>query len=147
MDAKNLEAYLYQHIPISSKMAAKVESVSTDTAFLSAPFANNMNHAGTVFGGSISMLAILSGWSLLHCRLSNLKIEHSLVIQRNEIDYLKPSRDQISAKAFLAEPDAWPVFVEILAKRGRARISVTCTIFCEGVMTAKFTGIYVAIMQ
>lgn len=145
MDTTSLEAYLHKHIPISEQIAARVEEVNTDLVRLSAPLAANINHAGTAFGGSISMLAILAGWSLVHCRLSNLNIEHRLVIQCNEIDYLKPSANHFSAEAFLTDLDAWPVFLETLSKKGRARLSVSCNILCDGLITAKFTGIYVAI--
>lgn len=147
MDAQSLEAYLHQHIPISSQMVASVDAVTADTVKLSAPLANNINHAGTAFGGSISMLAILSGWSLLHCRLNNLNIKHSLVIKRNEIDYLKPTKDQFSAEAFLTDADEWSLFLETLSKKGRARISVSCSIMCAGDNTAEFKGIYVAILN
>lgn len=63
MNSLQVEQYLHQNIPISQQMAVSVVSIDEKGVILAAPLLPNINHHGTVFGGSISNLAILSAWT------------------------------------------------------------------------------------
>ncbi len=65
MDARELERYLQDRIPLSRAMAVEVRTASPAGVTLFAPLAPNINHRDTVFGGSASALAILAAWSAL----------------------------------------------------------------------------------
>jgi thioesterase domain-containing protein len=60
MDARELQAYLHAHIPLSAAMQVSVDAVAADGVTLRAPLAPNINHRETVFGGSASAVAILA---------------------------------------------------------------------------------------
>ena len=64
--------------------------VSEARVCLTAPLRPNTNHHQTAFGGSVAALAILSGWALLHARLASRRAAVSLVIQRQQLEYLLP---------------------------------------------------------
>lgn len=140
-----LRDYLRRHIPLSDAMDIEVLEASAASVTLSAPLAPNINHRDTAFGGSVSALAILAAWSLLHLRLLAAEIECRLVIQRNEVEYLRPIDGTFTARATLAAPDSWDPFVALLARRGKARISVLATLEYGGTVAGRFEGEFVAL--
>lgn len=144
MTPNELERYLHEHIPLSAAMQASVVAADADAVVLSAPLAPNINHRETVFGGSASALAILSAWSLVRVRLGD-ECACRIVIQRNSVEYEAPVTGSFTARAELADADAWPRFLQMLERRGRARVAVRAVVESEGVVGARFEGTFVAI--
>lgn len=144
MDTGRLEKYLHDHIPLSAAMAVEVLDASEDEVVLGAPLAPNINHRDTAFGGSVSALAILAAWSLVHVRLSREGKSCRIVIQRNTMDYDAPILGEFTARATLAAPDRWPAFLRLLERRGLARVRVTCVLESGGADVGKFEGAFVA---
>ena len=147
MSTQALAQYLHQQIPMSRTMEVGALEVTMDAVRLSAPLAPNVNHRATVFGGSASALAILAAWSLLHVRLRASFPAVSIVIQRQSTSYNRPIQRAFSARAALAQPDDWPRFVRLLARRGKARITVASTLDYAGEQAGQFSGDFVAFDQ
>jgi thioesterase domain-containing protein len=141
----NLETYLHTHIPLSRAMGASVRSLTPEAVTLGAPLAPNLNHRGTVFGGSASSLAILSAWALVHTRLRAEGLDSRLVIQRNSMAYERPMDGPFEATASLARPEAWPAFLRTLRRMGRARVAVVSVLHCDGQAAGRFEGDFVAL--
>lgn len=141
---KDLGEYLRRQIPLAAAMEVTVEAADAAGVRLRAPLSPNVNHHGTVFGGSISALALLSAWTALHLRLDAEAIPSELVIQRNSVDYLRPVHDVL--EAFCAAPPAsdWERFVSTLRRRGRARVVVRAELLSGGELVATFQGSFVA---
>jgi thioesterase domain-containing protein len=139
-----LEQFLHQQIPLSHAMQVAAIDVSAESVQLSAPLAANLNHHATVFGGSASSLAILAAWSLLHVRLRVSFPSASIVIQRQCMSYNRPILGAFSARASLAQPAEWSRFLQLLTRRGKARISVASTLVYDGEQVAVFSGDFVA---
>ena len=145
MEAKILEQYLHDHIPLSRSMQVSVVSVGEESVVLSAPLAPNINHRDTVFGGSASALAILAAWSLLQTRLQGAGINCRLVIQSNTMEYHLPILDEFTARALIEQADAWKRFVAMLKRKGKARIAVTSILEQGGKIVGSLTGEFVAL--
>jgi thioesterase domain-containing protein len=142
-----LEKYLHDHIPLSRAMQVAVVSVSEESVVLAAPLAPNINHRDTVFGGSASAVAILSAWSLLHTRLASAGIASRLVIQRNSMSYELPIDGTFSARSALAQPEDWAGFTRMLARKGKARITVSAVLEYDDQVAGRFSGEFVALGQ
>lgn len=142
---QDLQQYLHDHIPLSRAMAVVVRSVTAGGVTLEAPLAPNLNHRGTVFGGSASSLAILSAWALVHSRLRAEGLDSRLVIQRNTMAYERPMDGSFTGTSALARPEAWPAFLRTLRRMGRARITVVAELKCAGEMAGHFEGDFVAL--
>jgi len=140
-----LEQYLHDCIPLSRAMQITALDLSEDSATLAAPLAPNVNHRGTLFGGSACTLAILAAWSLLYGRLKGRTPETSLVLQRHSMSYQRPVAASFSARAQLAPGAQWPQFIRTLERRGKARICVAARLFCAGEQAASFEGEFVAL--
>lgn len=142
MNARDLEQYLHEHIPLSRAMGAKVREAGPDRVTLFAPLAPNINHRETVFGGSASALALLAAWSIVHLRVTAEGLSCRVVVQRNTIEYLRPIRGDFTATA--VTPAQWPRFLATLRRRRRARISVTADLICAEEIVGSLAGDFVA---
>lgn len=147
MTAAELQQYLHSHIPLSAAMHISVDSIAPESVVLRAPLEPNINHRETVFGGSASALAILAAWSLLHTRLRTEGITCRLVIQRNTMEYELPIQGEFVACSCLEEPAQWPSFMRVLARKGKARISVVSILEYLGQPVGNFKGEFVALLR
>jgi thioesterase domain-containing protein len=140
-----LQRYLHEHIPLSRAMQVAVIGVDPAGVILSAPLAPNINHRETVFGGSASAVATLAAWALVHIRLLNDDLPSRIVIQRNTMNYDQPMSGAFTAQSFLADPEAWPRFTQLLRRRGKARIAVFAHLLFAGQVAGRFEGEFVAL--
>lgn len=147
MTPAELQQYLHSHIPLSAAMYVSVASIAAESVVLQAPLAPNINHRETVFGGSASALAILAAWSLLHTRLRSEGVDCRLVIQRNTMEYELPIQGEFFARSYLEEPQQWQLFMRMLARKGKARISVVSILEYLGQPVGNFKGEFVALVR
>lgn len=142
MIAKELQNYLNQQIPASESLQIGVDSCSTDQVTLHVPLQPNINHKNTAFGGSISVAAILSAWSLIYLNIRDTKNE--IVIQNSEMYYIQPIHSDFESVSLFCEQKHWERFHKSFAKKGKGRITVNSEIYCNGCLAAKFSGTFVA---
>ncbi len=126
-------------------MQVSVEAVSAQEVILGAPLLPNINHRDTVFGGSASSLAILAAWSLLHTKLTAEGCKVRLVIQRNTMSYEQAILGNFTARALAPSPEAWHAFTRMIGRKGRARITVSSTLWFQGQEAGHFEGVFVAL--
>ncbi len=144
-DVEAIEAYLHAHIPLSAQMGVTVVEAGAAGVRLRAPLGPNVNHRGTVFGGSASALAILAGWTYVHANLAAAPFPVRIVIRRNEIAYDRPIEGTFEAVCPPPPAGAWEVFTETLARRSKARVELRVTLRSGGADVATFAGTYVAL--
>lgn len=140
-----LTAYLHREIPISGAMGIGVEAIGQGQVVLSAPLEPNLNHKSTAFGGSLSAIAVLSGWALLHLRLEEAQLDAELVIRRNETSYSAAAHGRFRAEATLADEEQWAVFERTIKRRRMARIDVRAIVTTDAGPCAEFSGEFVAV--
>ena len=145
MEPHELARYIHEHIPLSKAIGVSVLAIEADAVTLQAPLEPNLNHQQTVFGGSASALAILASWALLHVRLQSAGIAARLVIQRNVMEYQSPILGQFTARSTLEHPEGWKPFTDMLARRGKARITVLAVLEHLGRVAGRFSGQFVAL--
>ncbi len=147
MDAPEaaLERYLHRRIPLSAALGVRVAEASAEYVRLTAPLAENINHAGTVFGGSAAAVATLAAWSLLHLRLAAAGLSARTVIQRSRMEYERPIPADFAAECRLSDPAAWERFATILARRGRARLRLDAELSCARETVGRFEGEFAAL--
>jgi thioesterase domain-containing protein len=110
---------------------------------LTAPLSANLNHKSTAFGGSLSVIAITSGWSLLFMRLQDSRNE--IVIQESHMTYLKAVKGDFSAiSTYDDENPQWSRFIRSFERHGKGRIMVASNVYCYGELVAQHSGTYVA---
>lgn len=145
MEPAALQRYLLLHIPLSGAMATQVVEGSPERVVLEAPLTPNLNHRNTAFGGSVSALAVLAGWALVHLRLRDDGHAARTVIQRSDVAYLAPVTDAFQARALPPGDKEWARFLRSLTRWGRGRIGIRVEVFCREKRVAEMTGEYVAL--
>ena len=147
MNLSEITSYIHEHIPITSHLGATVERYDGNSVTIAAPLAQNLNHRNTAFGGSISALGILSGWTLLFLKLKESGIKNRLVIQKSSFDFQGPIEDDFTAICTLPDLKTWEKFIKTLSRHGRARISVQSRIESSSGLGGTHEGAYVAILR
>lgn len=146
MDTDDLRKYMFARIPLSRAMGVEIVAATSAKVTLSAPLAPNVNHQGTVFGGSASAVALLSAWALLHLRLVDTGINAAIVVKKYGMKYERPMIADFTATARVDTAD-WPPFLDSLRRRGRARIPVLATLRCGGDQVGELDGEFVAMTR
>jgi thioesterase domain-containing protein len=140
-----MNAYLRTELPLTQAMGIRVKSWDGRTVELAAPLGPNLNHADTAFGGSIAALGILAGYTLLYLTLRDRGVSNKLLIQRSEVDFLRPIDTDLGARATLPAEEEVAAFLEGIARRRRGRLSVVSEILSGVAIGARHTGVYIAI--
>jgi thioesterase domain-containing protein len=147
LDLAKVETYLHEHIPITRAMGLKVAGYDGKAVRLWAPLEPNLNHRQTAFGGSVSALGILAGWTLLHIKLGESGGSAQLVIQHSETEYIGPvERDFITVCA-MPETEEWAKFEQTFRRYGKARVHLESLVEVEGRTLARHIGGYVAVRR
>lgn len=116
-----LHDILLEEIPISAAMG--IEIVPEGDGFVvEAPLGPNRNLQHTFFGGSLSALGLIAGWSWLRLALRDSQLEPDLVIQRSEMDFRLPAAGRTRARPVPPDDETWTRFLRTLRRKRRARI-------------------------
>ena len=124
-------------------MQLSIATYQQGSLSLAAPLAANINHQGTVFGGSLNAAATLCGWGLLLLELNKLNLKTNIVIQRSHTEYRLPVSADFTVHCTLNNAAMFIRFVDRLKKRKIARIELTSYIKAKENIALDFTGIYV----
>lgn len=128
-------------------MDATVVRCDEHTIELSAPLAPNVNHHGTMFGGSLSALALLTGWSAVYRALAPAGIDAHIVIRQNTMDYVAPAAGPVLARCEPLEPVVAERLLRTVRRLGRARVSLSVALYCRDALVARFSGDYAAAIR
>lgn len=148
MDRKldEITKYIHDHIPLTFHLGVKVKAYDGRSVSLSAPIAPNLNHRNTAFGGSLSALAILSGWALLHLKLKEQEIRSRLVIQKSSFEFSDPVDSDFDAICSMPPNDQFEKFLRALKKYRKARIRLASKITSASGKAGLHEGTYVAVI-
>ena len=124
LSPQDLQTLIRTGIPLANFMQLSVLDVRPDGVDLSAPLEPNLNVHGTLFGGSGAAMALVAAWSLAHTRLHSEGCEVPLVVVKQGMQYFKPVRSTVLARARFAQGQGWAPFVQALEQGQRARLGV-----------------------
>lgn len=122
-------AHLHEQFPLAKYMQVQVAAWENQTLRLTAPLAPNVNHSDTAFGGSISTLGILAGYTLIYIALKERQISNRIMIQSSHTDFRRPIDADLTATATLPAAEQLEEFLNGLQRKRRARLSVEAQIF------------------
>lgn len=148
---QRLEELIVQEMPITKHLEFSLVAEDDGKLRASAPLKPNANHMGSAFGGSLSMLATVTGWAMMHqvvqdC-VADVKRQVEVIIQESDIEYLKPVYENISVICERPDEDALERFQKMLDRWGRARLDLKCKIDAAGERAVTFIGRYVALAE
>lgn len=126
-------------------MGVKVLEATRARVVLEAPLEPNLNHRSTAFGGSVTAVATLAGWTLTDLGLRADGRRARTVIRSSEIRYDAPIHGPFRAVCSAPDPADWARMLRALDRRGRGRIVVPVEVVAGGAVVGTFEGAYVAL--
>jgi thioesterase domain-containing protein len=142
-----LETELLAMPPVAA-MGLRIGDAGADRLALHAPLAANVNDKGCAFGGSLTSLMTLAGWSLIVLRLAEAGLDSDVYVADSQVRYRAPVYTDLTAVAVAAEGESWERFLDTLRSRGRARMLVAATVpLAEGGVAAESRSRYAAILK
>jgi thioesterase domain-containing protein len=145
MQPTQLQASLYQRIPLSRAMGVTVLQAEPTGVVMSAPLAPNVNHSGTVFGGSASAVAVLAAWSQVEVGLQAAVQPGRIVIRRSAMDFERPIVADFTATAVPPSPEEWARLLGTLQRGRMGRIAVRSVLDCQGERVGELEGEFAVI--
>jgi thioesterase domain-containing protein len=137
---RKLQEILDSAIPLTQAMGIIVEHYTGHELTIVAPLANNFNHLGTAFGGSLYIACVLSAWGLLYLRLREAGVEGSIVIHKGYVEYLRPVTGDIIATGTLPPEKEVAAFIESFRGTGKAKMTIYAVIKVDDEVAVKFEG-------
>lgn len=144
MTPVDLTSLLHRLIPLTQAMAVEVTALGPEGLSLQAPLAENRNHAGSAFAGSLYALASIAGWAFLHQLIRREQIKAELVLADGRIRYRRPLEQALSAQLRLPANEQQR-FLQSLATGHRAKLRLSVGLPDLDQPVAHFEGLYVAI--
>lgn len=144
MNASEYLESLHRNIPISKALGVEVPRFGADLTILKVPLKPNKNHVGTVFGGSLYSVSALACYGLFRAiSFESGIVTDNLVIHEGTIRYDAPVTGDFEVHAARPPEKEVQKFLELLAKKGKARLRLSSVVMQDGVRKAFFEGAYV----
>lgn len=140
-----LEAQIRTDIPITRHLQFSIAACDAEGLTLRAPLSANINHKGTVFGGSLSMLATIAGWAMTQHILLQADLAAQVVIQQQSMAFHHPVRSDIEFVCAAPTETTIARFCDMLRRYRKARLRLTCTVHTQTTLAVQFEGAYVAL--
>jgi thioesterase domain-containing protein len=141
-----LQETLRREIPVTRHLGITVESYDGKRLVLSAPLAQNINHKGTAFAGSLNALVTLAGWGQLWLILKERQLHGKIVIQDSTNSYLLPVQSDFRASCDRPSPAQITRLENTFRKHHRARIELQAEIHDGSELAVSFKGRYVILL-
>ncbi len=126
-----LERYLHTRIPLSAALGVRVLEASPECVRLTPPLGPNINHTGTVFGGSATAVAIRLP-ACCTCAWPPAALQAQTLIRRNRMEYQQPIRADFTGECRFADAVSWNRILTLLKRHGRARLALETELRCLG---------------
>lgn len=144
VSASEFQAYMYHHLPITRHMQLVISEINTAEVRLSAPLAPNKNDKNTAFGGCLAAQLMATGWCWLFTTLNRFGINADVVIQKCELVYFVPVKDEIHTHCDGPRTQDMERFCNQLKRRGIARLGLTPWVAGPNEAAATMEARYVA---
>ncbi|MDA3913344.1 YiiD C-terminal domain-containing protein [Oleiagrimonas sp.] len=143
--AQQLERFILEGIPLARSMQLELLAHDGLSLTLGAPLAPNVNDKGCAFGGSLSSLMTLAGWSLIELMLREHGQDCDVFVADSSVRYLAPVWEDLRAEARLQANADPATFLATLNARGKARLQVECLVrTADGTIAATLEARYVS---
>lgn len=118
---------LRAQVPLLAHAGLQVLEVAPDRVRAMLPLTANGNHHGTAFGGSLSLLGIVTGWLLAYAGQTAEPRTRNIVIADSRSRYQRPLHADLVAEASWGAASA-AAYRDALARGERASVEVAITI-------------------
>ena len=141
---KELQNKLYNDIPLTKIMEIKIQNYTNQELITTASLGININDKGTAFGGSLSTITIISGWSLCWLISKELGFDsNNIVIIKNETSFRRPVTKDIVCITIKPSKEEIEIVKQKLQIKKSASLKIQSQIIEDGEICVDFEGYYV----
>lgn len=142
-----LENLISEKIPVTRHLHFHIHVDDDRLPVLEVPLQPNINHLGTAFGGSLSMLCTIEGWCCMYLLLEDFGLKADILIQKSNIVFHSPVENDFNVTCELAEQSRLNTFLQTFRRFGKSRIPIICYVQenNRSQVAAEFQGVYAAI--
>lgn len=145
--ANRLREFVQEHLPTAQALQIDIADYDSESLTLKAPLGPSINDKQTAFGGSLYVVAVMTGWGMVYLRCREAGIDPNIVVARGEIDYLAPVDRDIVVQSLPVDEARWEQFFADFEARGKAKIELQTRVDIDGKTALEFTGLYAIIGQ
>lgn len=144
MNSTEFQKHAEKMFPLVPHLGLQVKTFLAKECVLTGAWAQNKNHIGTVFGGSLYCFAALASYGLIWAALSERgMMTGNIVISEGGIKYLAPVKGDFEVCCQAPENAMWENFFQSFIKKGKARLPLTANVMWNNKVCAVFQGTYV----
>ena len=141
---KELQNKLHNEIPLTKIMEIKIQNYTNQELITTASLGININDKGTAFGGSLSTITIISGWSLSWLISKELGFDsNNIVIIKNETSFRRPVTKDIVCHTKKPSLEEIQILKEKLLTKKSASLKIKSKIIEDNETCVDFVGFYV----
>ena len=141
---KELQNKLYNDIPLTKIIEIKIQNYTNQELITTASLGININDKGTAFGGSLSTITIISGWSLSWLISKELGFDsNNIVIIKNETSFRRPVTKDIVCITKKPSKEEIEIVKQKLQIKKFASLKIQSHIIEDGEICVDFEGYYV----
>jgi thioesterase domain-containing protein len=125
MTIKRLQSLIHKKIPLTKRMGLRVIKSSAQKVVFSLPHLQNINHVGTVFGGSIGAAQAVCCWALLlnYFEQADLEVlKPQVVLKSSKSRYFVPLSGNFIVECLAPELKKLKRFKSDLTKKRKAQL-------------------------
>ena len=121
---EDLQAYVYEHIPIVRKNNFKIVEFG-ERIEVSGNFKEHINHRNSVFGGSLSNALIISAWAYARKIIHGFDCANTIiVIQTQEVKFILPVTKKFTSVNKEVSNQIKDKALAMLNKFGKTRLEI-----------------------
>ncbi len=145
MNKEEAQNYIDTNIPMTKIMGMKIIELTHESVRVAMPHGPNVNHQGSVFGGSIDSLFFVTSWAYVQLLIEDFEPHPRIVGRRGKSTFHKPVKSDFEAKVLIPDETAVKVFLDDLTQKGKGRITAKAIVEYEGEIAAEFEGDFVVL--
>jgi thioesterase domain-containing protein len=144
MSPLELQSFMEDNIPLARNAGFRILEVSMHKIVIGGRLDENKNHHQTVFGGSITVILILSSWAMVQEIMNQEDPEASIVIASQTVNFRKPVKRDFEGVCSAPELEVYENFILKYRDSGRGKIEVEACLYEKdsAVINADFKGTF-----
>jgi thioesterase domain-containing protein len=147
MHAQFLRDFMAEKVPVTSAMDIDVVDSSEKGVTLKASIAANINDKGVAFGGSLFSVASLCSWAVVDFILKQHQLAANIFVHTSQSKFSAPVISDFTVFCPPPTEEEIAVFLGSFNRKGRARLTLTATIYEGETLAFKSTSDFVAVRK
>ena len=147
MNKEEAQKYINSNIPMSRLMGMNFIELTHQSVRVAMPYAPNINHQGSVFGGSIDSLFFITCWAYVQLLVEHIDPHPRILGRRGSSVFHAPIKSDFEAQVIIPDNGMVHTLLNDLRQKGKGKFKAQANVEYKGKITAEFNGEFVVLMD